>query len=69
MPLYEYRCESCAHVFESYKRLSDRNRTENCPACGASARKVGISLFSAPGGSAEPSGGSCGGGGRRSPFS
>ena len=71
MPLYEYRCGSCARVFEAYKRLSDEPSAERCPACGKESARMGISLVSSkPGGSGAPGcGASCGGGSRRSPFS
>ncbi len=71
MPLYEYRCSSCAQVFEAYKRLSDDSTGERCPACGGKAVRLGISLVSAKtGGTGAPGAGrSCGGGSRRSPFS
>jgi putative FmdB family regulatory protein len=34
MPIYEYRCESCSHVFESWQKMSDPN-PDKCPSCGA----------------------------------
>lgn len=71
MPLYEYRCEACSKVFESYTRPSDEGKNATCPVCGGASEKVGISLFRA-GGSGEhskPDGSPCGGGSRRSPFS
>lgn len=69
MPLYEYRCQSCQRVFESYRRLSEEKGEEACPVCGGRAPKVGISLFRAFGRAPEgPGGGSCGGGSRRMPF-
>ncbi len=71
MPLYEYKCAACSRVFEAYKRLSDDSSAERCPACGAKAVRLGISLVSGKaGGSGSPGAGtSCGGGSRRSPFS
>lgn len=69
MPLYEYRCESCAKEFEAYKRTSEDKGAETCPACGARSGKVGISLFNPKGTGTPPGGSSCGSGSRRSPFS
>lgn len=69
MPLYEYRCGKCGQEFESYRRLSDVKGEETCPACGATAKKMGISLFARSKGSGAPGGSPCGGGPRRSPFS
>lgn len=33
MPIYEYGCESCGHVFEEIQRFSDPD-PEQCPQCG-----------------------------------
>ncbi len=33
MPIYEFRCEKCETVFESWQKMSDPN-PEKCPACG-----------------------------------
>ncbi len=72
MPLYEYVCRSCSRTFEAYKRRSEEmDNEEVCPSCGGRAATQGISLISA-GPSGSSGGGtvpSCGGGGRRSPFS
>jgi len=67
MPLYEYKCKDCGQEFESYRRLSDAGKEEPCPACGAGAERMGISLFRAKG-SSSAGGSSCGGPSHRSPF-
>ena len=33
MPLYEYRCESCEHLFETIQKFSDPH-VSVCPKCG-----------------------------------
>jgi len=33
MPIYEYKCEACGHVFESLQKISDAPLVE-CPVCG-----------------------------------
>ena len=35
MPIYEYSCKCCEHVFERKLAISDRNlpESEPCPAC------------------------------------
>jgi putative FmdB family regulatory protein len=33
MPIYEYECQLCSHVWDELRRLSDPN-PEACPACG-----------------------------------
>jgi putative FmdB family regulatory protein len=43
MPLYEYKCEACAHRFERIQKFSDPP-VETCPQCGGQVRK----LLSAP---------------------
>jgi putative FmdB family regulatory protein len=32
MPLYEYRCDECEHVFEALQKMSDDSLVQ-CPAC------------------------------------
>jgi putative FmdB family regulatory protein len=43
MPLYEYKCEACAHRFERIQKFSDPP-VETCPQCGGHVKK----LLSAP---------------------
>ena len=44
MPIYEYQCKSCEHIFEVQQKFSDPP-IEECGKCGKSVRK----LISAPG--------------------
>lgn len=44
MPIYEYQCEACRHVFDSLQKISEAPLT-TCPDCGAEALKK---LVSAP---------------------
>ena len=44
MPIYEYQCEACKHVFENLQKITDAPLTR-CPDCGAEALKK---LVSAP---------------------
>ena len=39
MPTYEYACTACGHRLEAVQSFSDDPLTE-CPACGATLRKV-----------------------------
>jgi putative FmdB family regulatory protein len=39
MPLYEYRCESCAHRFERIQKFSDPP-VETCPQCSGHVKKL-----------------------------
>ena len=43
MPLYEYQCTKCKHVFEKIRKFSDPPITE-CPKCGDKVEQ----LLSAP---------------------
>ena len=69
MPIYEFRCPSCGHVFEDLIfRRSDVEEVE-CPECGAQRVDQLMSAFScnsptsSPGVSAMPSAGGCAPGG------
>jgi len=42
MPIYEYKCEACGHVFESLQKISESPLVE-CPECGKDALKKLIS--------------------------
>ena len=72
MPVYEYRCPDCTHLFEKLVSFSEASRGVNCPTCGTQASKL-LSTFAAigvAGGSAASAqaapmaggGGCCGGG-------
>lgn len=43
MPLYEYQCTKCKHVFEKIQKFSDPP-VDKCPKCGAKVEQ----LLSAP---------------------
>jgi putative FmdB family regulatory protein len=43
MPLYEYRCRACTHIFEVLVRGPERPTT--CPACSATDLEQLISMF------------------------
>ena len=34
MPLYEYQCDACGHIFELIQKFSDAHPS-TCPSCGA----------------------------------
>lgn len=38
MPIYEYRCKKCGHVFEVLQRISDP--APQCPVCGGEVEKL-----------------------------
>ena len=71
MPIYEYRCESCAGRFEVLTRFAERDSAQVCPACESTKTRVLVSSFAVTGGesasasdfASEASGGGCCGGG------
>jgi putative FmdB family regulatory protein len=36
MPIFDYQCKTCGHVFDVLQKLADAPPTD-CPACGAAA--------------------------------
>ncbi len=51
MPIYEYRCDSCSHEFETIQKLSESPLTR-CPACAEEKlrKKVSAAGFRLKGG-------------------
>ncbi|MDT8390912.1 MAG: zinc ribbon domain-containing protein [Lentisphaeria bacterium] len=45
MPLFEYTCESCGHLFEKLVR-NDGDIPSTCPACGEKTLRKVFSTFS-----------------------
>jgi putative FmdB family regulatory protein len=39
MPLYEYRCKKCGHLFERIQKFSDKP-VRKCPECGGPVEKT-----------------------------
>lgn len=51
MPIYEYQCPKCQHVFEEMVSLSQAHGEEPCPRCGAlSPRMISHTSFVLKGG-------------------
>lgn len=51
MPIYEYKCPQCGHVFEEMVSLSQAHGEESCPRCGtASPRMMSHTSFVLKGG-------------------
>ena len=40
MPIYEYQCPQCGHVFEEWVKAVESLGEEPCPQCGAAAPRV-----------------------------
>jgi putative FmdB family regulatory protein len=45
MPIYEYRCESCAGRFEVLTRFAERDSAQVCPTCESTKTRVLVSSF------------------------
>ena len=39
MPIYEYRCKKCQHIFERIQKFSDPH-VKKCPECGGAVEQV-----------------------------
>lgn len=39
MPIYEYACDTCDDILETYQRMTDEPRTE-CPSCQGKLTKL-----------------------------
>jgi len=39
MPLYEYQCKKCGHVFEKIQKFSDKP-VKKCPECGGQVEQT-----------------------------
>ncbi len=60
MPIFEYRCPRCGHVFEHFWRGVEKREELRCPQCGAEHMEKLVSVFGSKGSSAYAgSGSSC----------
>ena len=39
MPTYEYKCDTCAHQFETFQSIKD-DPLETCPSCGGTIKRL-----------------------------
>ncbi len=49
MPIYEYRCVKCSHVFDAFQRVGADGSNLQCPVCGAEKPEKLFSAFAASG--------------------
>ncbi len=47
MPLYEFRCQKCGHLFERLCRAGSNGKGLGCPACGSRSLRRLMSVFAA----------------------
>ena len=63
MPLIEYRCSQCSHIFERLVARSEGADESDCPDCGQHTGKRLVSLIAAVrsenGGATPPNAGAC----------
>lgn len=52
MPIYEYKCNQCDHVFEEFQSMGAGNDSVKCPNCGTPKPERLFSAFASSGGSA-----------------
>ncbi len=52
MPIYEFRCQKCAHQFEVMRRVSQMADPAACPACRSKRTERRISTFAIASGAA-----------------
>ncbi|MCI0515364.1 zinc ribbon domain-containing protein [candidate division KSB1 bacterium] len=67
MPIYEYRCTNCGHVFEKLQSIGADNSLLECPECHTPKPNRIFSAFAAKSSGLTTSGssgssGNCGGG-------
>ncbi len=46
MPVFEYECRNCGHVFEVFRQRRDSATDPKCPACGTPNVERILSAFS-----------------------
>jgi putative FmdB family regulatory protein len=49
MPIYEFKCNACAHVFDELVPMNTAGDLLKCPKCGEVGAKKRISAFAAHG--------------------
>ena len=49
MPLYEYQCRKCGHVFERLRRMQEADKDLECPTCHSKKVDRQLSTFAAGG--------------------
>lgn len=59
MPIYEYRCQKCGHVFDKFVRGTSSVSEVECPECHSRDCRKNISVFGTLGASSTNSAGAC----------
>lgn len=45
MPIYEYQCRDCEHIFDQLRRRDEMDDAIDCPKCNSSETKRKLSVF------------------------
>lgn len=45
MPIYEYRCKDCGHVFSRLQKVGASSDGVSCPSCGSTSSERLVSTF------------------------
>ena len=45
MPIYEFECKKCSHVFERFMKIEEGYEELACPACGVKDPKKLVTAF------------------------
>jgi putative FmdB family regulatory protein len=62
MPIYEFKCQRCAQVFEKLCSRDDKDKVPPCPDCGCVKTRRQMSIFAGHTSSGSVAGGGgCGG--------
>lgn len=48
MPIYDYECKACGHVFDEKRKIDERDNPIDCPKCGGKEAKRQMGGFSLP---------------------
>jgi len=52
MPIYEYRCQKCGHVFDKLVRSMSASGEVECPECRSTECRKNVTLFGTTGAAA-----------------
>jgi putative FmdB family regulatory protein len=55
MPIYEYRCKKCNHIFEEIQNIGEGSENLTCPVCNEPQPEKILSCCNSIGGSNSPS--------------
>ncbi len=55
MPIYEYQCGKCNHIFDALQKVGEDGKGLRCPKCGADNPTKVFSVFSSGDSSAKSS--------------